>query len=337
LDGENRVLVKLGMEVLSKWERPGWLALREASGLNNNNLTARNLCYSIIPRLNSTGRISSAREAVRLLSIDDVSEAREIARKIEEKNRQRKSHDSVVTREASYLADIMVKRNDPAALVFSSSSWHEGVVGIGASRLAEKYNKPTALIAVKGKLGKGSIRSSGMVNVKEVMERCSRYLVEFGGHKEAGGFTIAVEDIPEFQVAFEEMVSELSKHQALKEKGVIFDVELGLSECTLDMISFIESMEPFGPKNREPLFLLRGLKVLPGSRVVGNGHLKLLVDDIENSGCDLIGFSMADRWPPHNLSGNLVDVLAYLRRDCYRGEVKPQIEIRDIRYSDQGV
>ncbi len=334
LDGENRILVKLGMEVLKEWNRPGLEALREISGLDRDSSSARRICYSIIPRLNSTGRISSAREAVELLSTHDVDEAGRIARKIEEKNRQRKNHDSVVTEEASYLADITIKRGDPAALVFSSSSWHEGVVGIGASRLAEQYNRVAALIAVKEKLGKGSVRSPGGINIKEVLDRCSNYLMEFGGHKEAGGFTISVEDIPEFQMFFEQIVTELAGDEGIRERSMIFDGELNLSECTLDLVSFMEGLEPFGPRNPEPVFLIRSLEALPGSREVGKGHLKLVVAHPGGGGCDMIGFSLAERWSPRRLTGKWIDIVGHLRRNCYRGIEKPQIEIRDIRYSE---
>jgi single-stranded-DNA-specific exonuclease len=259
LRGENRTLVRLGLEMLEEWRRPGLRALRSVSSLPKAKFTARQICFTIVPRLNSPGRIGSARSVVGLLVSDDNGEANRIARDIEEKNRRRKLHDNRVTEEACYLADIILRRAEPSALVFSSSSWHEGVVGIGAARLAERYNVPSVLIAVKEGVGKGSARSAGMVNIKAVLEKCSSSLREFGGHREAGGFSISEEKIPEFQRMFEEAVEDLAEETT--DHGVLHvDAEVTLGDCTLGFVSFIERLAPFGPGNQEPIFLLRDLK-----------------------------------------------------------------------------
>ncbi|MCK4236084.1 MAG: hypothetical protein KAX38_03120, partial [Candidatus Krumholzibacteria bacterium] len=322
--------------ILKAWHRPGLKALRTESGLPKAEFTARQLCFTIIPRLNSPGRIGSARDVVELLLTCDDKEAFRAAREIEEKNRQRRAHDSRVTEEASYLADIILKRTEPSALVFSSSSWHEGVVGIGAARLAEKYDLPSVLIAVSDGIGKGSARSAGMVNIKEALERCSEYLVVYGGHKEAGGFSILEKDIPCFQAVFEETVCELAEHGG--DAGTMrIDAEVSLDMCNMELVSFIGRLAPFGPGNPEPLFLIRNFKVMPGSRIVGNGHLKVAARDLNGSLHELIGFSLGDAWNPDDIIGKELDVLIHLRKNFYKGKMMPKIQMISIRFAKGNV
>ncbi|MDD3643245.1 MAG: single-stranded-DNA-specific exonuclease RecJ [Candidatus Krumholzibacteria bacterium] len=336
LAGENRTIVALGMRRLAQWERPGFEALRRECGLAPRGVSAKQVCFNIVPRLNSPGRIGSAREVVEMLLTADEIEAAEIAARIEEMNRQRRAHDSQVTEEASYLADIVLRRGDPSALVFSSSSWHEGVVGIGAARLAENYDLPAVLIAVRDGLGKGSARSAGRLNIRDALERCSRYLVAYGGHREAGGFTIAEEHIPEFIRAFNQIAGE----SPAGDGGPVShwaDAEIRLQDCELDLVSFIEKLEPFGPGNHEPLFLLRGLRVGDQTKVVGKGHLRLTVEDPTGGWRDLIGFSLAKAWDPADLSGAEVDVLAHLRRNAWQGREEAQVQVTVIRPAGEQV
>jgi len=218
--------------------------------------------------------------------------------------------------------------------VFSSSSWHEGVVGIGAARLAERYNLPSVLIAVRDGIGKGSARSASVVNVKEALERCSDHLIEFGGHKEAGGFSIREECIPDFQKMFEDVVEELSKCPAAP---CVFkvDAEVTFGECTMELVSFIERLGPFGMRNPEPVLMIRGLDVLPNTRIVGDGHLKIEARDRNGVSRDLIGFSIAASWKPADVIGCKIDVLMNLRKNSYQGRVEPQLQVMTIRSSER--
>ncbi len=332
LQDENRTLVYLGLEMLGEWRRPGLRSLRSVSGLSKSRFTARQICFTIVPRLNSPGRIGSARNVVELLVSDDGGEANRIAREIEEKNRKRKLYDRRVTEEACYLADIILRRAEPSAFVFSSSSWHEGVVGIGAARLAERYNLPSVLIAVKDGVGKGSARSAGMVNIKAVLDQCSSSLMEFGGHREAGGFSIPEEKIPDFQRMFEGAVEDLAE-KGMNPAEWRVDAEVTLEECTLEFVSYIERLAPFGPGNHETVFLLRDLTVLPESRIVGQDHLKLAVRDPDGVGRELIGFSLARTWNLTDIANRNLDVLAHLRKNSYMGKTESQLQVVAIRFS----
>lgn len=331
---ENRIIVPAGLKLLREWRRPGLRALRAESGLSESGFSARQVSFTLVPRLNSPGRMGSARDVVELLVTNDEEQARRIAREIEEKNRRRRVHDNRVTEEACYLADIILRRSEPKALVFSSSSWHEGVVGIGAARLAERYNLPSVLIAVRDGIGKGSARSASMVNIKEALERCSEYLIEFGGHREAGGFSINEESIPDFQRMFEEVVVELSKSPT-PPRVFTADAEVTLGGCSLELVSFIERLGPFGMRNPEPVLLMSGLEVLPGTRVVGDGHIKIEARDRNGVCRDLIGFSIASTWKPSEMIGCEIDVLINLRKNSYMGKVEPQLQVMAIRFSER--
>jgi single-stranded-DNA-specific exonuclease len=330
LRDENRVLASLGLLKLQEWLRPGFKALRDESGLGKAGVTARQICFTIVPRLNSPGRIGSARDCIKLLLTEDAAEAARMAREIEDKNRRRREHDSRVTEQASHLAEETLRRSERSALVFASPAWHEGVVGIGAARLAENFNVPSVLIALRDGIGKGSARSAGLVNIKRALEWCSDYLEEFGGHREAGGFSIREEHIPDFQRKFEEAVEELA--DGVKGSGTLkADAEIPLEDCTFELIGFIERMAPFGPGNHEPVFLVHDLEVLPESRIVGDGHLKLIVRDVNRAKYDLIGFSLGSIWNPDEIIGSRVDALVHLRKNTFMGKIQPQIQITALR------
>jgi len=334
MQDENRIIVPIGLKLMREWRRPGLRALRAESGLSNNGFSARQVSFTLVPRLNSPGRMGSARDVVELLVTADEADAARIAREIEEKNRSRRVHDGRVTEEACYLADIILRRSAPKALVFSSSSWHEGVVGIGAARLAERYNLPSILIAVRDGVGKGSARSAGKVNVKEALERSAEYLLEFGGHKEAGGFSIREEAIPDFQRMFEEVVEELA---ASPEAPFVFkvDAEVSLGACTIELFSFIERLGPFGAGNPEPILMLRGIEVhKEGTRIVKESHLKIEGCDRSGECRELIGFSLAGTWKPEDIIGRTIDVLINLRKNTYQGRVEPQLQVMSIRLAE---
>jgi single-stranded-DNA-specific exonuclease len=330
---ENRVLVTRGLAVLREWRRPGLRALRAESGLAKNNFSARQVSFTIIPRINSPGRIGSARAAVELLVTADQAEADRIAGLISMENERRKELGNSVINDAVKWAEYRVWHHEPKALVFDAPTWHEGVVGIAAARLAERYDMPAVLIAVRDGFGKGSARSAGKVNVKEALERCGRYLVDFGGHKEAGGFSIREENIPEFRRMFEEVVEELTSCPAAP-CALRADAEVVLGDCTLELFSFIERLGPFGMANPEPLLMLRGLKVLGRTRVVGDGHLKLEAADRMGETRDLIGFSIAPTWKPEILDGKTVDVLIHVRTNTYQGKTESQLQISEMRFSE---
>ena len=334
LADENRVLVSLGMEVLSQWKRKGLDAIRSRSSLKRNDFSARQVCFTIVPRLNSPGRIGSARDVVKLLLGDEEEQIPARAKQIEEMNIERKYLDSSVTREACYLADIYLKREEDAhALVFSSAAWHEGVVGIGAARLSERYRMPAALIAVQEDgMGKGSIRSSGGIHIRQALEACSELLIRYGGHRDAGGFSVKEEMISDFAELFNKTIGVLS--QGRNEEVYKADMELTLDQCDSELIEFINRMEPFGPGNTEPVFIVRDVEVRNDCRMVGNNHLKFSGMQGEGEPFDFIGFSLCTRWKPFEICGRRIDILGNFRINKFKGKENKQLRVIDIRMGD---
>jgi single-stranded-DNA-specific exonuclease len=228
-----------------------------------------------------------------------------------------------------------LKRNNSKALVFSSADWHQGVVGIGAARLADRYGLPSALIAVQENgIGKGSVRSAGVVNVRKVLERCSSLLLAFGGHKEAGGFSIQEEKIMDFTDMFNAAVEELVGDDILTGIHDV-DMEISVEECDMELLSFLELMEPFGQGNIEPVFMLRGVDVQDECRIVGNGHLKF--NGRQNSGeaVNFIGFSKGKIWKPHEIYGRKLDILANFGKNNYKGKLGKQFRILDLHLNEE--
>ena len=335
LTGENRVLVSLGLGKLGEWVRPGFAALQQESNLPRSGFSAKQVCFNIVPRLNSPGRVGSARDVVELLVTGDGIKAEAIAKEIETINSLRRSLDTMVTEQASQLADTEIKKSNPNALVFSSPSWHEGVVGIGAARLAEKYSLPSVLIAVRDNIGKGSARSAGMVNVREALERCSEYLVAYGGHREAGGFTVPKDKIYDFTKCFDNAVSEMSELSG-RENIKVYDSRVGLDDCDIAMARSLERMGPFGPGNEEPLFLIERLKVASGARIVGSSHIKFDAEDGKGNRGSFIGFSLARAWNPVDLTGKVIDVLANISINQWNNRENLQLIVKNIRIRESG-
>ncbi|MBD3179597.1 MAG: hypothetical protein GF417_08280, partial [Candidatus Latescibacteria bacterium] len=274
---------------------------------------------------------------VKLLIGDDEDQLKIRAREIEEMNIERKYLDSSVTNEACYLADIYLKRDEDAhALIFSSAAWHEGVVGIGAARLSERYGMPAALIAVQEDgVGKGSIRSSGGIHIRKALDACSDLLIRYGGHRDAGGFSVKEELISDFAELFNKTIGLLSGGR--KEEIYQADMELTLKDCDTELISFISRMEPFGPGNTEPVFIVKDIDVQNDCRVVGNNHLKFTGRQDDNEPFDFIGFSLCSRWKPYDICGRKIDVLGNFRMNSFRGRESKQLRVIDIRISGETV
>jgi single-stranded-DNA-specific exonuclease len=182
------------------------------------------------------------------------------------------------------------------------------------------------LIAVRDGVGKGSVRSSGGINIRDSLEKCSKFLSAFGGHKEAGGFSIKEEDIPAFNKCFNKVVGE-AIGDSEGHSHIYADAEASLAECDLGIISFIEQLAPFGPGNGEPLLLIRDLDVLGKTRIVGKHHLRLSVSQEDGTSVEMIGFSLGKSWQPYDVIGGRIDVLAHLRRNVWQGKEEAQIQV----------
>lgn len=326
LRGENRILVRYGLRLLSDGNNAGLRALVRSSGLDGKAITAGRVGFILAPRLNAVGRIGHGLRGVELLCAESEHEANSIARELEELNRRRQEMD----RDTLDAARAMIERSGsiPTGIVVAGEGWHPGVIGIVASRLVEEYARPVILIALDGDEGKGSGRSIPAFDLHAGIGECSDLLVRYGGHKAAAGVTIRREMVDEFARRFALVAeSALTPDDLVPELRV--DLEIPLEDVTEDLESLLRHFEPFGVGNPTPVFMSRGVSVAEPARTVGRDGLRLRLTNGSYS-LDALGWGMgnlAKQLQP----GDSVDIAFRVERDEYRGVSRLQARLADIR------
>jgi len=293
LVGENRILVKLGLEKINTNPRQGLRALMESAGLHRGRLTTGQIVFVIAPRNNAVGRLGDAMRAVELLTTDDETVARHYARILEEENRNRKKIDEDTFLHAQELVEKFLDLENDGAIVLHQEQWHPGVIGIVASRLVEKYYRPTIMMTTVNGVAKGSARSIAGFDIHNALKRVEDKLLQFGGHKYAAGLAVEVDRIDEFREAFNAVVKELLTEELLV-REIVIDTEISLSELTPRFQKILREFAPFGPQNQRPVFLARNVEISGTPRVVGNNHLRFKVKQ-HGRVIDAIGFNLGDR------------------------------------------
>ena len=322
LTGENRILVRHGLKMLADSRWTGLRALVDAAGLAGRSIKAGHVGFILAPRLNAVGRIGDAAQGVRLLLSDDPAEAAAVARELETLNARRQALDQRILDEAIALAETAL-RPDDRALVLAADGWHPGVIGIVASRLVERYGRPTFLIGWDGDTGRGSGRSIGGFDLHGALRRVGHHLEKYGGHTMAAGLTVRRDRFEAFRVAFLRVAGELlDPDDLVPEQRVDLELPLGLVSEKLEKL--FRYLEPCGPGNPAPVFGVRAARAL-GARRVGANHLRFLLDD--GSGVlPAIGFQWADAVPDAWLAQPL-DVAFRLERDEWQGRTTLQARV----------
>jgi len=322
LTGENRILVRHGLKMLADSRWTGLRALVDAAGLAGRSIKAGHVGFILAPRLNAVGRIGDAAQGVRLLLSDDPAEAAAIARELETLNARRQALDQRILEETIALAE-RVLRPDDRALVLAADGWHPGVIGIVASRLVERYGRPTFLIGWDGDTGRGSGRSIAGFDLHGALRRVGHHLEKYGGHTMAAGLTVRRDRFEAFRVAFLRVAGELlDPDDLVPEQRVDLELPLGLVSEKLEKL--FRYLEPCGPGNPAPVFGVRAARAV-GARRVGANHLRFLLDD--GSGVlPAIGFQWADAVPEAWLAQPL-DVAFRLERDEWQGRTTLQARV----------
>jgi single-stranded-DNA-specific exonuclease len=292
LQGENRILVKHGLRLLanSRWE--GVRALIDATGLTGKEVSARHLGFVLGPRLNAAGRVADANDGLRLLLSDDPQEAATLALRLEGLNTERQALDQRMLDQALEQVETTADPERDAGLVLVGDGWHPGVVGIVASRVVERYGRPTFLIAFDGEIGKGSGRSTSRFDLHAALLTCGDLLERFGGHQMAAGLTIHRSRLEAFRERFGAVAREVLGPDDLGPEQRV-DLEVGLHEVTGELERLCRHLEPCGQGNPSPVFGVRGVR-LANRSTVGSGHLKGTLDD-GTTRLSVIGFQWADR------------------------------------------
>lgn len=269
--GDNRIILKEGIKLIQSGERVGIRALKDASGIRSDFFKTSFLYYILIPRINAAGRMADANDVVRLLTTKSEAEAGELSIWLHDLNFRRQEIEESVYNEAMEMFNQTGDAN--GAIVLASEGWHRGVVGIVASRIAEKYYRPTFILSIENGVAKGSARSIPSFDIHHGLTLCKDILKRFGGHKQAAGLSLSSQDIEKFRTVISEIVmSTLSDHDFVPVLNI--DAAVNMSDISIELIDEIARLEPFGYGNDEPLFGARGLEVIQ-PRIVGNNHLKM--------------------------------------------------------------
>lgn len=326
---ENRVFVKEGIERLNESENIGIKALLQVAGLSGKEISTGHIIFIIAPRINAVGRMGDAQRAVRLLTTDDPAEAIEIANILEQENRHRKNVDEETFRQALTIAEEQYAQGSARSLILHQRGWHPGVIGIVASRVVERFYRPTVLISVDNGVGKGSARSIEGFDLHDALKQCEDLLIGFGGHKYAAGLSIAEEQIPAFHERFEQVAASRLQPEQLIPKLTI-DAELRLYEIDALFLKLLRMFAPFGPLNTRPVFMSRNLQIFGTPTIVGGNHLKFKVRD-SGATFEVIGFNMGGLLPRIQQPEHTIDLVYVIEENEYNGRKTIQLRAKDLR------
>ncbi|RMG62782.1 MAG: single-stranded-DNA-specific exonuclease RecJ [Calditrichaeota bacterium] len=326
---ENRILVRHGLDRINYNPRCGIRALLESSGMDRRELTVGSIVFIVAPRINAVGRMGDARRAVQLLTATSMQEARALARELEKENRVRRNVDENTFKEALEIVETRLDPINDKAIVLYKEGWHPGVIGIVASRIVERFYRPTIMISVVDGVGKGSARSIADFNVYEAIRECGDLLTAYGGHKYAAGLTIEQENIPAFVERFKAVAEERITPEMLIPKMTI-ECEACFNEFDERFIRLLKLMGPFGPANMRPVFMTRGARVVGQPTVVGSNHLRLR---LEQNGVELdaIGFNLGDAIDLVYEKQFVIDCAYVLEENFWNGKKSLQLRLKDIR------
>ena len=324
MNGENRVLAFYGLKQINTKPSSGIKAL---IGLTNkkNELNVSDILFGIAPRINAAGRIDHARKAVEVLIEQDYIKAKQLAQLIDLNNIKRKELEAETTREAIEMLDKTKNTN-----VVFHSNWHKGVIGIVASRLIESHYRPTIVFAEKDGLLTGSARSINDFNLYESLLKCSYLCEKFGGHKYAAGLTLKKENLEQFIIEFEKIVSEKITLEQLQ-PNIAIDMEINIDEIDYKLFRIIDQLSPFGPTNKRPIFLSKGVSDSGFAKQVGDmkNHLKLNIKKSEKV-IPAIGFNMG-RYLQSISRVNDFDICYSIDQNEWNGRKELQIQILDLK------
>ena len=328
LVGENRVLARHGLAQLQNSSRPGLQALIEGVGLAGRPVTDSHVGFVLAPRMNAAGRMGSAEQALRLLFARDLGEGRACAESLEEENTRRRELDERAARNAGERVLAELGWPNCASIMLWSETWHPGVLGIVASRMVDRFQRPALLASVTNGVGRGSGRSAGGLHLTRVLEDCSDLLDSWGGHAFAAGFTARAERLPELRERFERLVGErLDTDKCVPRLAL--DADLELSECDDLLTDWMGRIAPHGLENPEPVFRARNVTVESWQRVGDGRHVRATVRD-RTGRADVIGFGIAEQ-AEAALRQRQCDIAFVPVRNEWMGHSRLQLRLRGVR------
>ena len=318
---ENRILAAIGLRDLAAFRRPGLRALAEIAGVEAGSVITSDVSFRLAPRLNAAGRLGDAQVALDLLLAVDAAEASRLAGALDDMNRQRQRIQDQMWGEAVRAAE---EYPNDAALVLGAEGWHQGVVGIVAAKLVDKFKKPVVVVGFKDGSGRGSARTIGGLDLYQSLEACQQHLTVFGGHAAAAGLGLAAGQMEAFRASF---VAQAQRHFDGRMEDSVLEVDAvaDLADLDLYQVEELERLAPFGAGNSEPLFALPGVVAL-STRVVGASHLQITLA-CGAAVSHAIAFGMANRDPGQ---GAQLDIIGTAEVDSFRGNRRPRVRVKQI-------
>ncbi len=328
LVGENRVLARLGLDRINAQPRLGLQALIEVSGLAGKRISSGQVAFVLAPRINAAGRMGNAEQGITLLLARDAAAGRACAESLDEDNERRRRFDENVLTEASQRVETELRYPDCSSIVLWSEHWHPGVIGIVASRLVERFQRPTVLVALDGERGRGSGRSLPGLDLNSLLADCDDLLEAHGGHAFAAGLTVRRDRLQPLRERIERLVRERVRPGDFVARLTV-DGDVTLQACDLDLVEWLERLSPHGLDNEEPVFRASDVGVESAVAVGGGKHLRLKLRD-RTGAAEAIGFGMGARASEIARAGRVTVAFAPTRNE-WMGETRVQLKLKGVR------
>ncbi len=328
LTGENRTIVALGLKDLPKATNPGLRALMQVAGCDGASMTAYDIGFRLGPRINAAGRMDAARAVVELFSTRDFAEASRLAQHLDTRNRERKEvQQQIVQLAINELETGETEARDSYVAIIAGEGWHRGVIGIAASKIAERINRPCVVFSIDGDIAHGSGRSIEPYHLLNGLTSCADLFQKYGGHSHAAGITIRPDQIPAFRRRLNEHAASCLTVEDLQ-PCVHIDAELPTQEITFELIRELSELEPYGAGNPRPVFWARNLCILSEPRLIGERHLKVNVAGPNGRPLETVWWNGAEQLA-HVKSG--AEMAYTIETSSWTGETFLQLSIQDVR------
>lgn len=329
LIGENRSIVKHGLQSLKISNNMGLLALIEVAGINIEKVTAQTVAFSIVPRINAAGRMGSAGLAVKLLLSEDYEEALEIAHEMDSLNKERQQKEQRIIEDIEEMISKDKTLLSNRVIILKKDNWNHGIIGIACSKLIERYGKPVMLMTLEDGMLKGSARSIGEFHLFKALSSNAQFLQQFGGHKLAAGFSLKEENFEAFKQGIEEYAFEY--YDMMPQNTINIDKQLSPRELTVEKINELSYLEPFGCRNESPYFLIKNAVLNSITPLSQGKHLRINIS-VNGVNFNALYFGMStDRF--FYKKGAIIDIVVNADINVYNDKESVSLKVRDIRPS----
>ena len=331
LKGENRILVKFGLKQIQKTKNIGLKTLLKSSKINHKPISPFHIGFILGPRINAAGRMGTAQTSLDLFLCQDEGQAEVLTKELESYNYERQKMQNDTITEAMAIVEEQINFKEQKIIVLNKEGWHKGVLGIVASRLTDKYYRPAIVISTKEGIGTASCRSIEGFHIHNALQECQDILENYGGHEGAAGLTIKQEQIDPFRVMINTIAQRILEIKKLT-PSINIDCEIPLASVNEELIETIESLQPFGEGNPQPVFCSRKLTVKSYPQILGRGTLKFWIDQGDKT-ISAVGFGM-EKFAGLIRPGEKIDLAYEVSIDDWNKAPQAQLKLKDIKLSE---